>query len=81
MLYFLSTKKGRAGEGKTRLNELFPVEQACSQLIFLITCITQASLPGIFFENLESARHDSVEEPKVPGFPLKKGLKKEVRGA
>jgi hypothetical protein len=41
----------------------------------------QASLPGIFFEKLESARHGREEGSKVPGLKAKYEAKLEANDA
>ena len=77
MVYFKCENKVRAGVGKLRFNEGLRREQRKFRNIDAF----QASLPGIFFENWESARHERKGGSKVPGLKAKYEDKKEANDA
>ena len=80
MVYLRCEKKARTEKGKFRLNEVNCRKRISSQLK-LFTCGFQASLPGIFFENSESARHKPMLGGKVSGILVKDIVSREVKDA
>ena len=65
MVYLDCDKKVRTLKGKLRVFEAVFGSRAGVESP---KSIFQASLPGIFFENLESARHKEESRSKVPGI-------------
>ena len=68
-------------EGKLRVCEVLRSEQQECDLKICETDMFQASLPGLFFENLESARHELGRSSSVPGVLNKETYKKEKKDA
>ena len=81
MVYLKREKKVRTEQGKLRLNEAFRNKRITTQEIFFTTCLFQTSLSGIFFENLESARHNRRLTGMVSGILIKEITIKEDKGA
>ena len=80
MVYLRCEKRVRTENGKFRLNEVNCKKRLTSQFKDF-TCEFQASLPGFFFENSESARHNGVLESKVSGILTKEIINKENKDA
>lgn len=78
MVYFNCEKKVRAARGKLRFGEVLFEEQHSCNLKIWFTGMFQASLPGIFFENSESARHEEGVSNEVSGIRGKNVVKKEA---